>query len=140
MTRPVRTSQKSYGRLSLAVALLLLAGAAFLLEPHNFAIRSLSVLAILGSVQLTRTSRVRPQDRGPVPANSGWIDLTAPKRPSRAMWLVGIALIPLAGFSVRFLYLDELHGAHEAWPVYLFAGVGLACAGVWSAIVAKLLY
>lgn len=136
MIASVRKSRKAHGLFSLAVLLLLLGGAALLLEPHSFVIRSLGLLAILGSVQLVRMSRVPAADR--LPANGEWIDPTGPKGPSRPMWLVGFGLLALAGLSLWLLYLDGLHGAHALWPVYLFAAVGLACAGVWGAILANL--
>ena len=55
------------------------------------------------------------------------------------MWTVGVALLLLAGASFFYLYQDALHGYQEALPVYVFAGVGLACALVWSYLVSKVL-
>jgi hypothetical protein len=54
------------------------------------------------------------------------------------MWFVGAALLVLAGVSFWLLYLDALHDYHTVWPVYMFAGVMLADAGVWSYILTKL--
>lgn len=136
MTPSTPTTRKKYGLILLAVVLLLLGGIAFFFEPHNYMIRSLGLLAILGSVPLVRTSRVHSRD--PVPADGEWIDLTAPGKPSHAMWFIGIALLVLAGISLLLMGIDARHGGHSGWPVYLFAGVALACAGVWSAIIAKL--
>lgn len=136
MTTSAPTTRKTYGLMSLAVLLFSLGGAALFFEPHNYVIRSLGLLAILGGVPLVRTSRVHARD--PVPADGQWIDVTASKGPSRTTWSIGIALLVLAGISLLLLYLDGLHGGHSEWPVYLFAGVVLACAGVWSAILAKL--
>jgi hypothetical protein len=56
------------------------------------------------------------------------------------MWLIGVALLVLAGVSYWLLYIDALHGGHAGWPVYMFAGVSLAAAGVWSYIVTKLVW
>jgi hypothetical protein len=55
------------------------------------------------------------------------------------MWIIGAALLLLTGVSFFYLYQDALHGYHEALPVYVFAGVGLACALVWSYLVSKML-
>jgi hypothetical protein len=130
MTPPNGTPRKSYLLFSLAVLLGLLGGAAFFLEPHNFLIRSLGLLALIGSVQLVRISRVHSSDQR--------VDLTASKAPGRLMWFVGIALLLLWGLSCFFMYIDAVRGYHTGWPVYMFVGVGLACAVVWSYIVAKL--
>ncbi|MFZ1974392.1 MAG: hypothetical protein WAU89_16225 [Candidatus Acidiferrales bacterium] len=40
--------------------------------------------------------------------------------------------------SYLYLYHDAIHGYHEALPVYVFAGVGLACTIVWAYLVAKM--
>lgn len=125
------TPRKRYVLRSLAIVLLLFAGAAFFLEPHNLLIRSFGVLAILVSVQLSRTARTH--DPG-----LGGLDLAGSNGPGRLMWFVGIASLLLAGLSSWFLYIDSLHGSHAVWPVYMFAGVALACIGVWSYIASKL--
>lgn len=124
------TPRKRYVLRSLAIVLLLFAGAAFLLEPHDFVIRSFGVLAILGGVQLTRVSRAQSLVSKPV-------ELAGSNGPGRVMWSVAIGLLVLAAVSLWFLYTDALHGARAVWPVYLFAGVGLACACVWSYIAAQ---
>ena len=116
---------------SLAVLLGLLGIVLFVLESHDFVIRSFGLLAILASVQLVRMSRAQTP-------SYGRLDLAGSNRPGRIMWFVGIGLLPLAGFSFWLLHIDALHGGHPTWPVYVFAGVALACAGVWSYIIAKL--
>ncbi|MFZ0521969.1 MAG: hypothetical protein WAL95_13160 [Candidatus Acidiferrales bacterium] len=60
------------------------------------------------------------------------------KGPGRLAWAIGIALVPAAGMSYLYLYHDAIHGYHEALPVYMFAGVGLACTIVWAYLVAKM--
>ena len=50
---------------------------------------------------------------------------------------VGAALLLLWGGASLLLYWDARHGYQEGWPVYLFAGVALACAVVWSYLVAN---
>jgi len=116
---------------ALAILLALFGAAIFVLESHNFLIRSLGLLAILASVQLVRMSRAQTP-------SFGRLDLAGNNGPGRVMWAVAIGLLVLAAVSLWFLYTDALHGARTVWPVYLFAGVGLACAGVWSYIAAQL--
>jgi hypothetical protein len=65
--------------------------------------------------------------------------ILASKEPGRVLLMVGIVFLVLAGVSWWFLYRDALHGYHEVWPVYLFAGVAIVCTGVWGAILAKLI-
>jgi hypothetical protein len=48
------------------------------------------------------------------------------------MWFVGAALLVVWGISFLYLYKDALDGYREALPVYVFAGIGLACALFWS--------
>jgi putative flippase GtrA len=62
----------------------------------------------------------------------------ATKRQGYLMWIVGFVLLLLAGVSYLLMYIDSLHGGHTAWPVYLFAGVGIVCAGVWGYIASTL--
>jgi drug/metabolite transporter (DMT)-like permease len=115
----------------LAVLLGLLGVVLFVLESHNFVIRSFGLLAILASVQLVRVSRA-------LTPSYGRLDLPGSNRPGRIMWFVGIGLLPLAVFSFWLLHIDALHGGHAVWPVFVFAGVVLAGAGVWGYIIAKL--
>jgi hypothetical protein len=125
------TLGKRYVLRSLAVLLVLLGIALFVLESHDFVIRSFGLLALRASLQLVRMSRAQTPSYGPP-------DLAGSNRPGRIMWFVGIGLLPLAGISYWLIYIDALDGGHAAWPVYVFAGVGLACAGVWGCIVGKL--
>ena len=125
------TPRKRYAQRSLAVVLALLGVVIFVLKSHKFVMRSFGLLAVLASMQLVRMSR--SQSPG-----FGRADLGDINRPGRIAWFAGFALLLLAGFSFWFLYIDALHGYHARWPVYMFAGVGLTCAGVWGYIVAKL--
>lgn len=122
---------KRYALRALAVLLLLLSAAIFVLESHNFVIRSFGILVLLASVQIVRMSRAQNP-------SLGHVDLTASGGPGSVMWFVGVALLVLAGVSYWLMYLDAFHGGHAVWPVYLFAGVVSVGAGVWSYIVTKL--
>jgi len=52
--------------------------------------------------------------------------------------MVSIALLPAAGMSYLHLHNDAIHGAQEIFPVYVFAGIGLACILAWSYLIAKI--
>jgi putative flippase GtrA len=95
-------------------------------------------VACLVSVYLVRISHVHARSTANFAADQG-ADTKAKKVPGRLTWLLGIALLLLTGISYLYLYYDALHGYHEVVPVYLFAGVGLACALVWAYLFAKLL-
>jgi hypothetical protein len=125
-------TQKRYSLFVLAVFLLLLGGAALWVGSHNFTIRSLGLAAVMASAYLFRTSNVHTRSTLAVTSDQ------ATRGPGYLMWIVGFALLLLAGVSYLLLYDDSLHGSHTVWPVYLFAGVGIACVGVWGAIAAKL--
>ncbi len=124
-------SRKRYILRALAILLALSGAAIFVLESHNFLFRSFGLLAVLASGQLVRMSR-------PQAPSFGRLELAGSNGPGRVMWSVAIGLSVLAAVSLWFLYTDALHGGRAVWPVYLFAGVGLACAGIWSCIVAQL--
>jgi hypothetical protein len=125
------TLRRRYALRFVAILLLLLGAAAFVLSSHDFVIRSFGVLALLASVQLGRMSR----SQSPTLRE---LSLAGSKRPGRIMWNVGFALSLLSGFSFWLLYVDAVHGGHAVWPVYMFAGITLACAGVWGYIIANL--
>jgi hypothetical protein len=42
----------------------------------------------------------------------------------------------MLGAAFFLMHIDFANGGHEAWPVYLFAGVAFACAIVWSCLAA----
>jgi hypothetical protein len=131
------TSQKAakrYGLLALALLLLLLGGAGIYFGSHNFPIRALGLAAIMASTYFVRISRVR--DRSVFPEASGrTMDLTT-EGPGSWLWFVSLALVPVLGAAFFLMHIDFANGGHVAWPVYLFAGVALACAIVWSYLAA----
>jgi hypothetical protein len=130
------TPQKSYGLFSLAIALLLLGIVGVVVGSRNYLVRVLALLAIMGSTQLVRISKVKAPRFSPVTIDSD-ADIEG-KKLSRRMWIVGIALLPMMGVSCLCLYEDALHGYHQAWPLYLFTGVGLACAVVWPYLLTRI--
>jgi hypothetical protein len=132
LTMSQKVPQKRYSLFVLAIFLLLLGGAALFMGSHNFTIRSLGLAAVIAAMYFARISNVR--SRSAVAVTSG----QATKRPGYLMWIVGFALLLLAGGSYLLMYIDALHGGHTGWPAYLFAGVGIACAGVWGYIASKL--
>jgi len=134
VTVPENVPQRRYGLFILAIFLLLLAGVAFYVGSDSFTIRSLAAVALIASVLLVRASHVHTTDSG------ARADFTAGERPGPMIWFVGIALVGLAGVSYWLMHIDALHGGHTGWPAYMFAGVAVACAGVWGYIVTKLLW
>jgi hypothetical protein len=128
---------KRYGLIILAILLLLSGGAALYVGGRNFTIRSLGLVAIVASAYFVRISRVHSRPGLSVPNGQG-PDSKADTRPGRVLWTVSIALLVLAGVSYRALYNDALHGYYEAWPVYVFAAVGVVCVLVWSFLVSRI--
>jgi hypothetical protein len=129
--------RKRYGLFILGIFLFLSGGAALYAGSHNFAIRSLGLVAIVASTYLVRISRVHSR-AGSSEASGQGVDSKAAGRPGRLLWTASIALLLLAGVSYRYLYNDALHGYHEVLPVYVFAGVGVACVLVWSYLVSRI--
>jgi hypothetical protein len=131
-----KVPRKRNGLYSLAIVLLVLAGVAGIMGLHNPMIRSLGGAGVLASLYLLRRSRASwlPPSYVPIDQND---KSDAGMGLERIMRIVGIALIPLLGVSFFYLHQDALHGYHEVLPVYVFAGVGLACALVWSYLVSK---
>ena len=137
MTVSQEVPRKRYGLFILAILLLLSGGAALYVGSHNFAIRSLGLVAIVASAYLVRISRVHSRSGSSVASGEG-VDSKATTRPGRLLWTVSIALLLLAGVSYLNLYNDALHGYYEVWPVYVFAVVGVAYVLVWSYLVSRI--
>jgi hypothetical protein len=121
-----------YGLFVLAVLLLVFAAVCISLGSPNFPIRSLGLVAIIASVYLIRISRVHHASSLPK------VNSVEYGGPSRLLWILSLALVPLLGASGYLLHIDAATGGHEVWPVDVFAGVALVCAGVWSALAAKM--
>jgi len=113
--------------LLLAWALILAAGAAMAYGHTVWG--SVALLFSAGFVRRARTNAV---------AGLATQDDQLP-RPSRRLWIAAGVLALMAGLSFYFLYEDARHGYQQAWPVYLFAAIALASAGVVGAVVARIL-
>jgi hypothetical protein len=131
----VITSQKAAKRYGLlALALLLLGGVGIYFGSHNFLIRALGLAALMATTYFVRISHVR--DRSVFPEASGRTMELTTRGPRTLLWSVSVALIPVLGAAFLLMHVDFANGGHEAWPVYLFAGVALACAIIWSYLAA----
>jgi hypothetical protein len=130
--------QKRYSLFGLAVLLLLFAGATFVMASTSFAIHSLGVVAILVSVWLVRVSKVRGRPGNRVAGIEGTKGTTS-KRLGVFVWAAGAGSLLAEVASYIYLRNDTLNGYHQVLPVYIFAGVGLACALIWGYIALKLL-
>jgi uncharacterized integral membrane protein len=132
-----RMTHKRYSLFFVAILLLLLGGVGIYLGSHNYPIRALGVIMVMGSAYFFRISNVN--DGSGLPDGSGrCTDLKTANGPGRLLWIVSMALVPLLGAAVFLLHTDEVNGGHETWPADLFAGVGLASAVVWGCLVAKI--
>jgi hypothetical protein len=130
-------AQKRYGLFLLAIIFFLFGIVGLLLGSNNFAIRTVAVVGFIVGVYLVRMSNVHA---GPAPTFEAdqFVPTRGKSRPGRLMWMVGVTFLLLAGASFVYLYQDALHGYNEVLPVYLFAGIGLACALIWSYLASKL--
>lgn len=132
-------AKKRHWLFVLAVLLLLAGGAALLVGPKNFGVWSLGLVACIVSVYLIRVSNVHSRSASAATGSEG-TGLKARKGRGRLMWIIGAALLPVAGASFFYLYQDALHGYHDTTPVYVFAGVAALCAVVWSYLVSRVLH
>jgi len=131
--------RKRYGLYALAILLLVIGGVALFVGMKNFGVRCLGLVAIIASGYLVRISNVRA--RPSLPMTSGDAkDFKAGEKGTRLMWIIGAALVPVAGASLFYLYLASLNGSHDALPAYIFAGVAVICTVVWSYLVSTLVH
>jgi hypothetical protein len=131
--------RKRYGLYASAILLLLIGGAALFVGMKNFGVRCLGLVACIASVYLIRISNVRARPSLPMTSGDSK-DFKAGKKGTRLMWIIGAALVPVAGASFFYLYRDGLRGYHDTLPVYIFAGVAALCTVVWSYLVSRLLH
>src|SRR5579872_1198592 len=111
----------------LAMALLLVGGAAAIFGRRNFQIRALGSIAVLASLRVAQASRrpVLPDGYSPIG------DPASTNSSPRALWIASIALIPFFVASLFLLHIDAINGARQIWPFYVFAAVALVCFLVW---------
>lgn len=126
-------NKRKTGLLALAVLLLLLGAVDLVRGQNNVAIRSVAMLACMVSVICVRYAR---SSSATIETPPTWSERAA--RPGRPLWIVSLVLVPVAAISLACLYEDAVHGHQQLWPVYFFAGVTMACALCWSALVARL--
>ena len=126
-------NKRRHGLFALAILLLLLAVPAFIVGWNNTPLRTLSMMLLVFSVYCVRLSR---SDSATIANRQTGQYLGT--RPSQAIWIASITLLLVLGMSSVFLYRSAVQGYHEGWPVYLFAGVAMACALVWGYLVSLL--
>jgi hypothetical protein len=138
MTTSQISTRKRYSFLVLAILLLLLGGVCLYLGSHNFQIRSLGLAAILASGYAVRIARAH--DRPNLPnANGQGKDLRKSKGPSRSLWIVSAAMIPVLGVAIFMMCSDAVtDGGNATWPVDVFAWVAVVCTIVWSYLASKI--
>lgn len=113
------------------IALLLCGGAALVLSGHSFLIRSVGIVAIMGSTYLVRLSNVHSR-------SSLGRDVKI-RSPSSIQWLAGMVLMAIVGVACYLLYRDARGGSTEVFPVYLFAVTTVVCAGYWAFLISRFL-
>lgn len=117
----------------LAVALLL-AAVVILIVRHDFVFRTFAMIACVASAGLVRMAVLsRSVSPAGQPPNS-----KVTEGPGRLLWGASIALLPLAGLSLFYLYKSALDGYHEGWTLKLFAAVVVVSATVWGCLAYKL--
>lgn len=113
--------------LTLQVLLLAFAAVCMFYGQHNFAIRSVGLLAIFGGLVLVRNSRqsssaIRSRNR-PAFSVKPW------------QLLVGLALVVALAAAIVWLFHDAATGYTSGTaPVYVFIAVGLFCSLWWGTI------
>jgi hypothetical protein len=119
-----------------SVILLVLGGIAIFMGSQNFVIRSVGLAFVMASVYLIQASKVR--NRSGLPVAGGEIDNpNVSGGPGLLLWIASVSLVPILVCAWYLLHLDAANGGQEVWPVYVFAGVALICAVVWSLLGAK---
>lgn len=136
MITSLNVARKRSGLFVLAILLLLLGGAGIYFGTHDYPLRALGVLVVMASTYFVGISRVHDRS-GLAEASVQGTEVKLARGPGRLLWVVSFALVPLLGAAYFLLHTDAVNGGREAWPVDVFAGVGLACAIVWGYLVAK---
>jgi hypothetical protein len=120
---------------AVGVVLLILAGITLLVQSDDPAIRPIGIGACFIGVYLIRTSTTRRRSA----LGAREVAFKTTQSPNRLLWVVSAALSPLSVIAFLYLENDAAHGYHQVLPVYVFAGVAIVCAVVWSSLVSKIL-
>jgi hypothetical protein len=130
------TPKKNYALFSLAILLLLVAGIFMYLGTHNFQIRSLGLAALVASGYFVRVSRVHERSNFSL-ATTQPTDVKCETGLRRRLWILSISMVPLLVVALLLMCSGTVtDGGNKTWPVDVFAGVALVCAGVWGCLVA----
>ena len=113
--------------LTLQALLLVFAAACIFYGQHNFAIRSVGLLAIFGGLVLVRNSRRSSQA------------IRGHNRPAFSIkpwqWLVGLVLVVVLAAALAWLFYDASTGYGSCVaPIYAFIAATLFCSLWWGAI------
>ena len=119
--------QQRYGRLILAIVLVLLGGVALWFGSQSFAIYFVGLVAIMASVYLVRSSQIRARSRL---SATGRPELQFKKAsgPKRWAWGVGAGLFVALAVSYLWMYNDAIHGGKSGLRAYVFGGIALVAA------------
>ena len=123
MAIPPKVRTKFYALRALALALMAVAAAMFILRPHAFGFGLLAWLAILVGVGIVRQSEVSVRRaRGQVTPNESFEGSFAKEaeRVGPLVWTLVGASLAACVVSYYLMNLDALHGGNEVWPVYAF--------------------
>jgi len=116
--------------LTLQVLLLAFAAVCMFYGQHNFAIRSVGLLAIFGCLVLVRNSRR--------PSSAVRIHDRAAFSVKRWQWLVGLALVVALAAALAWLFYDAATGyGSGAAPIYAFISAMLFCSLWWGTILMR---
>jgi hypothetical protein len=137
MTTLQNAPRKQYGLRVFAVILLLLGGVGIYIGSHNFPIRAVGIALVMASTYLIQVSNVR-NPAGSPEASGVVSNSKVAKSPGRLLWIASLSLVPALAGAWYLLNLDAANGGHTAWPVDVFAGVGLVCTVVWSLLVVQI--
>ncbi|MGC1106051.1 MAG: hypothetical protein WA876_05900 [Candidatus Acidiferrales bacterium] len=125
MAIPPQVRTKFYALRLLALVLLVFPGWVFIFGPHASGIRLLATLGIFFSLWIVqRSNAVLLRARGQVALNL-WLPENT-KRVGPLAWTLAALSVLACIVFYYFMYLDNLHGGNDVWPVYAFAGAALA--------------
>lgn len=129
MTIPREVRTKFYGLRSLALILMIFGAALFLLRPHDFSFRSLAIVAVLVGAWVGRQANLSAsRAKGLVMPNSSFEGSFAKQLDRTSPWVWILTGLSLAACVVCYylMYLDQLNGGKEVWPVWAFFVAAIA--------------